>query len=352
MRYRRVPVPVILVDFVSMYPTVDSRMDLWTLLTASRIEVVDATAEVQQLLDQLTLERCFDPATWRQLVGLAWLQPDNDVLPVRADYAGTGSWTIGIQHYTSTATHCYALPDLVASAILTGKPPQIERAVRLVPAGGPLPGLTPVRLAGEVLLDPARDDFFRAVVEQRQPYKPDATGHPKTCRCSSCQLAAFLKVLANAGSYGILAEVNPIELPSRSLETVELWTGGPQPRTVSTRRPENPGPYCFPPIAACITAGARLMLALLEACVTELGGRWAFCDTDSMAIIATQTSQRSQLADGTQVLSGDDVTAIRRRFDTLNPYTPGTTSNGILEVKASATCLAISAKRYALLPNA
>ncbi len=161
-----------------------------------------------------------------------------------------------------------------------------------------------------------------------------------------------MKILANAGSYGILAEVNPVDLPSRSLETVELWTGAPQPSTVSTRRPENPGPYCFPPIAACITAGARLMLALLEVSVTELGGRWAFCDTDSMAIIATQTSQRARLADGTLVLSADDVTAIRRRFDALNPYTPGTTSNGILEIKANATCLAISAKRYALLPNA
>ncbi len=274
------------------------------------------------------------------------------MLPVRADYAGTGSWTIGIQQYTSTALHCYALPDLAAAALLAGKPPRIDRAVRLVPAGGPVPGLTPVRLAGQVLIDPATDDFFRSVVEQRQPYKPDTTGHPKACHCQGCQLAAFLKVLANAGSFGILAEVNPVDLPARTTETVELWTGGQQPRTVTTRRPENPGPYCFPPIAACITAGARLMLALLEACVTELGGRWAFCDTDSMAIIATQTSQRSQLADGTQVLSGDDVTAIRRRFDPLNPYTPGTTSNGILEVKASATCLAISAKRYALLPNA
>ena len=136
------------------------------------------------------------------------------------------------------------------------------------------------------------------------------------------------------------------------METVEVWTGTGQPSTVTTRRPENPGPYCFPPIAACITAGARLMLALLEACVRQAGGRWAFCDTDSMPIIANTTGDRSRRRDGTCVLSQDDVEAVRRRFDALNPYTPGTTTDGILEVKAIATCLAISAKRYTLLTSA
>ena len=30
------------------------------------------------------------------------------------------------------------------------------------------------------------------------------------------------------------------------------------------------------------------MLALLERCVTDLGGSYAMCDTDSMAIVATK----------------------------------------------------------------
>ena len=41
-------------------------------------------------------------------------------------------------------------------------------------------------------------------------------------------------------------------------------------------------------MAACITAAARLMLAILETLVTERGGTWAFWDTDSMAIVATE----------------------------------------------------------------
>ncbi len=66
-------------------------------------------------------------------------------------------------------------------------------------------------MSSSSVCDVRRDEPEPLGVEQRQPYKPDATGHPKTCRCPGCQLAAFLKILANAGSFGILAEVNPID---------------------------------------------------------------------------------------------------------------------------------------------
>jgi hypothetical protein len=50
-----------------------------------------------------------------------------------------------------------------------------------------------------------------------------------------------------------------------------------------------PGAYCFPPLAALIAGAARLMLALPERSATDLGGTYAMCDTDSMAIVATET---------------------------------------------------------------
>jgi len=37
------------------------------------------------------------------------------------------------------------------------------------------------------------------------------------------------------------------------------------------------------------------MLALLERSVTDAGGSWVFCDTDSMAIVATDTDTGSDL---------------------------------------------------------
>jgi len=121
--------------------------------------------------------------------------------------------------------------------------------------------------------------------------------------------------------------------------------------------PEDPGDWCFPPIAACITGAARLMLALLERSVTDAGGSWMFCDTDSMAIVAIPTGGllpcpggQYQLPDGTpavRALSHDQVEGIRRRFDTLNPY-PRQLVPDLLKAETTADCYAISAKRYEL----
>jgi hypothetical protein len=77
------------------------------------------------------------------------------------------------------------------------------------------------------------------------------------------------------------------ELPGKQRERVVVY-GKDEPFEVETATPETPGPYCFAPMAACITAAARLMLAILEALVVNAGDVWAFADTDSMAILATE----------------------------------------------------------------
>ena len=74
------------------------------------------------------------------------------------------------------------------------------------------------------------------------------------------------------------------------------------------------------------------MLAMLERCVTDLGGTWAFCDTDSMAIVATEDGRPDPVpgwsraaGDGTEAvraLTYEQVESIRERFDALNPYDP------------------------------
>lgn len=136
--------------------------------------------------------------------------------------------------------------------------------------------------------------------------------------------------------------------------------------------PETPGPYCFPPLASLITGAARLMLALLEHEIGELGGTYAMEDTDSMAIVATENGGMipcpggSHTANGREVvkaLSWNQVVAIAKRFAALNPYERSAIPGSILKIEddnfepgtKSGTkhqrqlyCLAISAKRYAL----
>jgi|SRR5215207_4711944 len=79
-----------------MYPTVCSLMQLWGL-TAESVQVDhDSTSEVQELLDDISLEDCFKPGRWPGFVGIAEIDPAGDIVPVRARYGATLSWLTGI----------------------------------------------------------------------------------------------------------------------------------------------------------------------------------------------------------------------------------------------------------------
>lgn len=357
VRHRCEPLPVQLVDFTSMYPTVVALLDLWPLLTAATLQCVEATADVQRLLDTVTLDGCFHPDLWTSLTGLALVEPGGDVLPVRARYGQDRSSTIGLNHYTDPQPRWYALPDLVAAALLTGRPPKVVQAYRYTPHGTQ-PGLRPIRLRGQTQVDPAGQDPFKLATEERQRLKKTLPAdHADDCGCPDCQRVHFLKVFANSGSYGVFAEIN--RNPARA-HTVDVHAGLPEAWETDVAVDEKPGVFCFPPLAACITAAARLMLALLERLVTDAGGSWVFCDTDSMAIVTTTdgglipaTGGAHRLPDGTtavRALSDCQLDALLDRFADLNPYdrdaVPGTILRRVTNGRGHA--FAISAKRYAI----
>ncbi len=92
--------------------------------------------------------------------------------------------------------------------------------------------------------------------------------------------------------------------------------------------------------------------------MTDAGGSWVFCDTDSMAVVATQTGNDliacpggpHRLPDGTaaiRTLSHDDIAGIRARFAQLNPYNRSLVPD-VLKLETTGTCYAISAKRYVI----
>jgi hypothetical protein len=360
-RIRRQPMPVGLVDFLSMYTTVQSLMGLTRFLVAERIEIVDATADVRRLLEQTTHDDCFRPETWAQLPALCLVQPNGQILPSRATYDRAG-WQIGVNPLTTRKPLWYALPDLLAATLLGGAAPEVIEAWRLVPIGVQA-GLRPVRLRGEVEIDPATDDIFRRVIEERKRLDHRADLEP----VEQARLDATLKVMASSGSYGITAEITPHDLGSRP-QDLTVWSLD-EPFTEKLSVVEDPGRFCFPPLAAIVTAGARLMLALLESCVSETGGGYVFCDTDSLAIVATHQGGElipcpngdHLLPDGRQAvraLSFDDVDRIAKRFRALSPYGPGAIPPSILKVekinfdddgqRRQLYAYAISAKRYCL----
>ena len=358
-RVRRTAVPVVYTDFLSMYPTVNTLLGLWDWLIAEELQVVDATDEVKRLLANITLDECFDPVLWKQLGFYALITPKDDIVPVRAQYDGASdAFNIGVNRLTADTPMWYAGPDVVASALLAGHPPAVVRAFRLVPRDRQK-RLRSVALGGAIPVDPARDDFFRAVIEARKSLDGSATEQQR--------MNKFLKVLANSGSYGVFAQMDRHERPAGERISLQIY-GVDGSFDVHADAEEKPGRYCFPPMAALITAGARLMLALLERCVTDAGGTYAFCDTDSMAIVATETGGLvpclggpERLHDGTpaiRALSQDAVNAIVARFEALNPYDPTVVPGSILEIEREnynengerhqLYAYVISAKRYAL----
>jgi hypothetical protein len=362
-RIRRVPVPVVYVDFLAMYMTVQGLLDGWRFVTAERIEAVDAMAEVQAMLDGVTIGDGFDPAMWPQLTFFAQIVPEGDVLPVRAAYVGPGC-TIGVNPLEADRPLWYPGPDLVTSTLLTGKPPRVIQAFRLVPHGT-LSTLQPTSLGGVLPIDPRSDDFFRFVIEERKRVKQaKRQGEPVPEH-----LDPFLKVLANSGGYGIFAELNRQELPADERVAITVYGASDAPFSADTNAPEMPGRTCYPPLAALITSAARLMLALLEREVTDRGGSYAFCDTDSMAIVASEHGELvpcsgglERLPDGmpaVRALSWTEVEAMVARFAALNPYDRAVVPGSILEVeevnhdadsraRRQLWCYAISAKRYAM----
>jgi hypothetical protein len=362
---RKVPVPVVYTDFLSMYPTVNVLMGLWKFVVAREVSVVQVeVSRTIEFLRTITPEKLFDPQTWSKLPAFVRVVPDGDVLPTRAKYSlESNDYQVAVNYlYSENADHkdglWYALPDVVASVLLTGKVPHIVEAFEIVPIGT-LPTLRPITLRETVPIDPGSDDFFKRVIEERKRLAKN-TALPEQERD---RLDKALKVLANATSYGIFAEMRREE--SAKKIAVTCYGLDSKPFECKVLNPERPGEYCFPPLASLITAAARLMLALLERCVTDLGGTYAMEDTDSMAIVATKRGGLIECPGGLyrkndkfaiKTLSWRQVNEISERFKALNPYDlPGSA----LEIEKDnfdphtgkqrqLWCLAISAKRYAL----
>jgi hypothetical protein len=172
----------------------------------------------------------------------------------------------------------------------------------------------------------------------------------------------FLKNTGNIAAYGIWAEMN------RTAEETEvdlICYGKDGPFKCRTRYPEDPGEYCFPPLASLVTGGAQLLLAMHEKGIgAEASGtpaNYAMEAVDSMANIATADGSMEGLPRETAAflarhnigtLSRSQVKAIIASFEWLNPFDRNKFPGSILGVKLDSLnrqiyCKAISINRHA-----
>jgi hypothetical protein len=351
VRIRRELRQVMLCDFLSMYPTVCTLLRLWPYVTAKGMRWRDGTREASRILQSWTLKDLQDKANWRKLVMLVRVKADGDIFPVRAQYADGADGTIGANYLFCKKGLWSTLADCLSSQLLTGKPVEVLQAVAFQP--GPVqPGLKPVAIGGnqEYLVDPARDDFYKLMIELRQVVKGRRDKYDEKdenyIRLDVEQNA--LKIAASATSYGIFAEINVNDRAKEAGSRVHPATSPSY--VIDHIKDEQPGRYFHPLLAATITGAARLMLAITERLIQDEGLEWAFCDTDSMAIAKPRNMPEAEFY--------ERVERIVAWFSELNPYN---FTGSILKIEGVNYSLedakvrqplfvwAISAKRYALL---
>jgi len=247
----------------------------------------------------------------------------------------------------SQAPIWYAGPDLAASKLKTKHPRKIIQAFKLIPRG--VQDAMRTTSIGTRTIDPARDDFFCTIIEERKTLPKK---HPHYL---------LLKIIANS-LYGIFAELNKYEYGKNKAKQLEVFSGE-QKFEQSTCVVERPGKWQFPPAAALITAGGRLMLSILEHMVEEHRGAYLLTDTDSMLFVASKNSTlvpcpggQHKLPDGrpaVKAMTWKQVEEICTKLNRLNPY------RTVAEILKIEECnydragkphqlygLAVSAKRY------
>jgi hypothetical protein len=322
-RVRKVPTKVSVLDFTSMYPTISMLLGIWELIRANGVEIETVTQEIRNLVSSVDLNTLQNQDLWKNLIVLVQVKPDNDALPIRMDYKGDKtSFNVGINYVTSNESLWYALPDVIASKLLTGKSPKIINAIRFKPKGKQ-PELKTSRVLG-IPIDPTNDNLIQLLVEERQRIKkilkalsPD---NPEFSILSSREKA--MKILVNAMSYGIFIELNPEDRKR------EIDVFGVDEFITKKNHYERPGNFYHPLLAVMITSGSRLFLAMAEAKLLECGARHVYMDTDSI-FVPPEYAQR-----------------IIDYFQPLNPYG---VDIPLLKVEHEDVWFyGISSKRYAL----
>ena len=347
VRIRREKRQVILCDFLSMYPTVCTLMNLWRFVMADGVTWRDSTVATRDLLDKIDLPALQSKRTWGGLATLVRVKAAGEVFPVRASYSGEAQTTIGANHLTSDTPLWFTLADCIAAKLFGGKTPKVLEAITFE-AGQPQTGMRPINIAGneDYRIDPYEDDFFKRLIELRKATQARKAGATGSDLESIDTEQNSLKIAANSVSYGIYIEVNVDSRSFKSKTTVHSSTS--KPFNLETDKSELPGSYFHPLLGTLITGAARLMLAIAEKLTIDSGLHWSFCDTDSIAIAKPDALDPADLE--------SRVASIVKWFEALNPYC---FSGSILKIedvnyglKANLSeplfCWAISSKRYAL----
>lgn len=318
-------IPAADLDVRSCYPVLAHRLGWWDHLTAERVRTRGVTRELRRFLaqDPVELRAALrdDPATWTSWgCTRAVVHARGASVPVEvADDDDRSMSRLVVHSLDAERWNCTGL-DLVAAIALDGEARfDVLAAVRSVPEGRQS-GLTAVSVPGG-RLDPDGDPAVDLV-----RLRAEAKGRGDL---ENVRRAEMLRVLGNALVYGLLAQFNPAH------------GGG-----------EQPGPWCWPPLAATVTAGARCLLALLDADVRDAGGAVVCRDTDGAVVTASPDGSEVDLGDQrVRALSWAELDAVAAGYDALSVDGGRFWSDERGSVDAPLCAVSFGPKRYALCQN-
>jgi len=300
-RIRKTPIPVTYLDCTSTYPTLFSLMGMYQFLTAEKIEHSVTTEKTQKFLDGITLQDISKKDTWRNLTTICKVVPDGDmIVPVRCSYGSKKTQNIGVNYLKSTdgTSLWYTVSDLIASKLLTGHTPIIEKAITFVPVGiqQNIPD-EKIEIFKGVTVNPRRENFIRQLIEKRLEMKQSLDSETYTT------IQNTIKIIANTASYGIHIQVNSESEKQNEPVTVygidEPFSANPN--VLSGK--EIPAKHFNPILGVFLPAAARLVLAAAESLVMQYrDGYTAYMDTDSIMVSPKHASE------------------IQEFFQKLNPY--------------------------------
>ena len=307
---------IIPIDFKNQYVAAQHLLGVPNLIRARQIHVVDRDpAELTEFVSTLSHDRLLDPATWHE-IGLTFVHviPNGDPLPHKPRTTN-GDLQFRVSPLTGRTPLPFHLADVVAAFLQTGRVPRIVSGFTITPDGVQV-GLRPVTLATGREINPEQDPF-RAMAEERTRLAV-TTDLPTAQRV---RWRRFYKLAANSGCSGLFAQANP---GTPDTKPPVVWTDTGESKTTKNSGSEEPGRWSFPPIAAAVTAGGRLLLHLTRHLWEADGSTVAYWDTDSLHLVR----------DGSDT---SHVEALRSRLESLSTRMPASTSSRAFPTAGTCT---------------
>jgi hypothetical protein len=259
--------PAVVADFSTAYPTIARLLGVWKVLRAEQVDVDDVTGELADWLAELAamrwpdlLDTLTDPATWQRWgATVALVRPAGEWLFHRRK-KGNGEYTSCMGPLFFDGLLPYSWCDLATAVVTSNQVPDTAQAWRLAPHGIE-PRLQAVTFPGGMVFDPNDEEADLFAFLHR--FRLASRGNTSLADYAQLRRERTAKTMGSSISYGNLARYDRplVEAKTDTVSVLDPWG---EIFESPTLHPEQAGPDTCPILASNVTAGCRLVMAVLR----------------------------------------------------------------------------------------